>query len=284
MAAKKTGKEQILAHFFDEGACSPLFSEGAVSAAFGCANGQTAYVICQNGSPVGVKDIDRTIRVLEMAAETGNPVVTFYDSTGAMLEGGLDLLTANSRLSAQIARISGVVPQIAVVTGTCAGSSAIHAAAADLCIVAKGAELFLTAPFNSEDKVADAGSAEFAARAGVAAVLADDALAAASLAAKLVGMLPGNNLAGPAVFDFAAPKSSLNLTKYVPARPPPRWPMRAAWWNCMPATARRSAPRWAPSTALLWALSPPARRAWITAAPPRPPVLCGCAMHTASPS
>lgn len=217
MAAKKTGKEQILAHFFDEGACLPLFSEGAVSAAFGCANGQTAYVICQNGSPVGVKDIDRTIRVLEMAAETGNPVVTFYDSTGAMLEGGLDLLTANSRLSAQIARISGVVPQIAVVTGTCAGSSAIHAAAADLCIVAKGAELFLTAPFNSEDKVADAGSAEFAARAGVAAVLADDAEAAASLAAKLVGMLPGNNLAGPAVFDFAAPKSSLNLAKYVPA-------------------------------------------------------------------
>ena len=175
----------------------PCFPRGAVSAAFGCANGQTAYVICQNGSPVGVKDIDRTIRVLEMAAETGNPVVTFYDSTGAMLEGGLDLLTANSRLSAQIARISGVVPQIAVVTGTCAGSSAIHAAAADLCIVAKGAELFLTAPFNSEDKVADAGSAEFAARAGVAAVLADDAEAAASLAAKLVGMLPGNNLAGP---------------------------------------------------------------------------------------
>ena len=62
-----------------------------------------------------------------MAAETGNPVVTFYNSTGAKLEGGLELLNANSRLTAEIARISGVVPQVAVVTGTCAGTSAVQA-------------------------------------------------------------------------------------------------------------------------------------------------------------
>ena len=45
MAAKKPGKEAILAEFFDEGAYSSLFSDGAVSAAFGCANGQSAYVV-----------------------------------------------------------------------------------------------------------------------------------------------------------------------------------------------------------------------------------------------
>ena len=37
MAAKKAGKEQILAHFFDDGVYTPLFQEGAVSAAYGCA-------------------------------------------------------------------------------------------------------------------------------------------------------------------------------------------------------------------------------------------------------
>ena len=79
--------------------------------------------------------------------------VTFYNSTGAKLEGGLELLNANSRLTAEIARISGVVPQVAVVTGTCAGTSAVQAAAADVCIMAADAELFLTAPFNAEDKV-----------------------------------------------------------------------------------------------------------------------------------
>ena len=217
MAAKKAGREQILAHFFDDGAYTRLFAEGAVSAAYGCAMGQAAYVVCQDGGPVDVKDIDKTIRVLEMAAETGAPVVTFYDSIGAKLEAGLDLLTANSRLMAEIARVSGVVPQIAVVTGVCAGSSSVCAAAADLCIVADDAEVFLTAPFNSEDKVEGAGTEAFAAKAGVEAAHAKDALEAAKLAAKLVGMLPGNNLAGPAVFDFAAPKAVLDLSKYAPA-------------------------------------------------------------------
>lgn len=144
MAANKPGKEAILAAFFDEGSYSPLFTDGAVSAAFGCANGQSVYAVYQNGEPVGAADLDKTTRVLKMAAETGNPVVTFYNSTGAKLEGGLELLNANSRLTAEIAHISGVVPQVAVVTGTCAGTSAVQAAAADVCIMAADAELFLS--------------------------------------------------------------------------------------------------------------------------------------------
>ena len=156
MAANKPGKAEILAAFFDDGTYAPLFTDGAVSAAYGCANGQNAYVVFEDGSPVGVQDIEKNIRVLEMAAETGAPVVTFYDSTGAKLEGGLDLLNANARLTAEIARVSGVVPQVAVVTGTCAGTNAINAAAADVCVMAEDAELFLNAPFNAEDKVANA--------------------------------------------------------------------------------------------------------------------------------
>ena len=217
MAANKPGKAEILAAFFDDGTYSPLFTDSAVSAAYGCANGQNAYVVFEDGSPVGVQDIEKNIRVLEMAAETGAPVVTFYDSTGAKLEGGLDLLNANARLTAEIARVSGVVPQVAVVTGTCAGTNAINAAAADVCVKAEDAELFLNAPFNAEDKVANAGSAAFAAKAGVAAVTAADAVAAAKQAASIVALLPANNLAGPALFDFAAPSKALDLVKYTAA-------------------------------------------------------------------
>ena len=212
MAANKPGKATILAAFFDDGAYSPLFTDGAVSAAYGNANGQSVYVVFEDGTPVGVQDIEKNIRVLEMAAETGAPVVTFYDSTGAKLEGGLDLLNATARLTAEIARVSGVVPQIAVVTGTCAGTNAINAASADLCIMAEDAELFLNAPFNAEDKVAGAGSAEFAAKAGVAAVTA-----AAKQAASIAALLPANNLAGPALFDFSAPSAALNTAKYTAA-------------------------------------------------------------------
>lgn len=214
MVAKQPGKAEILAEFYDDGVYSPLFSEGAVSAAYGCANGQSVYALFQDGSPIGVKDMEKNIHVLELAAETGAPVVTFYNSTGAKLEGGLDLLNANSRLMAQVANVSGVVPQIAVVIGVCAGSAALLAAASDVCVMAEGAELFLTAPFTSKDKVKNAGSAAFAGKAGVEAVHAEDALKAAAAAAELAGLLPANNLAGPSVFDFTASVKTIDLGKY----------------------------------------------------------------------
>ncbi len=217
MAANKPGKAEILAAFFDDGTFSPLYADGAVSAAYGSANGQSVYVVYENGEPVGVQDIQKNIRVLEMAAQTGAPVVTFYDSIGAKLDGGLDLLNATAALTAQIARVSGVVPQIAVITGTCAGTNAINAASADVCVMAEDAELFLNAPFTAKDFVSGAGSAAFAAKAGVAAVTAADALAAAKQAASIVALLPANNLAGPALFDFAAPNKALNAAQYTPA-------------------------------------------------------------------
>ena len=204
MAANKPGKAEILAAFFDDGTYSPLFTDGAVSAAYGCANGQNAYVVFEDGSPVGVQDIEKNIRVLEMAAETGAPVVTFYDSTGAKLEGGLDLLNANARLTAEIARVSGVVPQVAVVTGTCAGTNAINAAAADVCVMAEDAELFLNAPFNTPDgKLEGAGKAANAAKSGVADILAKDDAEAIAKAKKLAAILPANNISLAGNDDFA---------------------------------------------------------------------------------
>ena len=170
MASKKLGKDEILAAFFDEGTYTGLFADGAVKAAYGCAGGQPVYAVCQCGEAVCAKELDKTAAVLEMAAKTGTPVVTFYDCAGAKLEEGLDLLAANNKLAGAIANISGVVPQVAVVLGVCGGSAALNAACADLCVMAKDAQLFLTAPFTSDaagDKVENAGSAELAAKAGV---------------------------------------------------------------------------------------------------------------------
>ena len=277
MAANKPGKAEILAAFFDDGSSMPLYTEGAVSAAYGCANGQSVYAVYENGEPVTVQDIERKIHVLEMAAQTGAPVVTFYNASGAKLDGGLELLKATSALTAQIARVSGVVPQIAVVTGTCAGTSAIHAAAADVCIMAQDAELFLNAPFTAQDSVSGAGSAAFAAKAGVAAVVAADAVQAAKRAAGVVALLPANNLAGPVLFDFEPSGKRLRVRWK-------RWLIPAAQWNCTAVTASTSLQRWQPSTAVRWALLRRRKRRCVISARPRRPVSSACAMHTASPS
>ena len=194
--ASKSNKGEILAKFFDDGEYTALFADGAVSAACGYAAGQQAYAVYQNGEAVSVKDVEKNIKVLEMAAQTGCPVVTFYNSVGAKLAEGLDVLTASAKLNATIAKVSGVIPQIAVVTGVCGGTSALSAANADVCVMAEDAELFFTAPFTSAakgDKVPGAGTAE-----------------AAEKAAHIVGLLPANNLTGPAIFEFEQPTSVLS--------------------------------------------------------------------------
>ena len=121
--ASKINKGEILAKFFDDGEYTALFADGAVSAACGYAAGQQAYAVYQNGEAVTVKDVEKNIKVLEMAAQTGCPVVTFYNSVGAKLAEGLDVLTASAKLNATIAKVSGVIPQIAVVTGVCGGTA-----------------------------------------------------------------------------------------------------------------------------------------------------------------
>ena len=82
MAIATTGKD-VLAKFFDEGAYSALYADGAVTAAFGSANGTPVYAVCQTGAAVAEKDTEKVVKVLDMAAKTGNPVVTFYNSVGA---------------------------------------------------------------------------------------------------------------------------------------------------------------------------------------------------------
>ena len=209
MASEKLGPGGLMAAFFDTGAYTPVFETGGgVCVGFGMVGGQGAYAICQKGEAMSVGDGKVCRRVLKLAAETGSPVVTFYNSPGSKLEDGLKSLTSVKKLAAAAAKLSGVVPQIAVVTGVCGATSAITAASADLCIVTKEAELFLSAPFLSAaagDKLAGAGTAESAVKAGVASLVADSAEDAAKLAARLLLLLPQNNLAETAGFECTPP-------------------------------------------------------------------------------
>lgn len=206
MASEKMGPGGLMAAFFDSGAYTPVMSaEGGAVAAFGMVGGQSVYAICQKGDAITAADVSLCCRVLDLAAKTGNPVVTFYDSPGAKLQDGLSSLTAAKDLAVAAAKVSGVVPQIAVVSGVCGASSAMAAANADLCIMTKDAQLFLTSPFLSAaagDKLKGAGSAESAVKAGVVSYVAEDAEQAAKIAARLIMMLPQNNLSEAGAFEY----------------------------------------------------------------------------------
>ena len=209
--ASKSNKGEILAKFFDDGEYTALFADGAVSAACGYAAGQQAYAVYQNGEAVSVKDVEKNIKVLEMAAQTGCPVVTFYNSVGAKLAEGLDVLTASAKLNATIAKVSGVIPQIAVVTGVCGGTSALSAANADVCIMAEAQSCSspLRSPLLPRATRWPMPAPQPPLQRLAGAIVAPTAEEAAEKAAHIVGLLPANNLTGPAIFEFEQPTAAL---------------------------------------------------------------------------
>ncbi len=218
MADDKIGVGELLAAFFDNGVCTPLFEESeATLAAFGTVSGQNTYVVCQKGQPVSAMDLKLCCRVMELAGKTGNPVLTVYDSPGVVIKQGADSLAAAKKLAECTAKFSGVVPQIAVVRGVCASTAAMAAANADVCIMTEDAQMFLTAPFISAaqgeaDK--QAGSVTAAVSAGVVGITAKDGADAMAKAAKLLALLPQNNLAQTASFEFGAPQAAFDLANY----------------------------------------------------------------------
>ena len=180
----------------------------SVVAGYGTVLGATAYAFAQDvsvkGGAVNKSAAMKIRKIYELAAKNGAPVVAVFDSKGGDINEGMAVLSAYGDIVKASAAISGVVPQIAVVCGLCAGAAAMLASMADITIMTEKAELFMTAPFNTPDgKLAGAGSAANAAKAGVCDILAKDDAEAIAKAKKLVAVMPANNISLAGNDDFA---------------------------------------------------------------------------------
>lgn len=217
-AVKASPARDRMALLFDEGSFTELDAfakaEGGsagVITGYGAIEGETVFAFAQDkteaSGAVGKIQAAKIKKLYELAVKTGAPVVGIYDSFGAALREGNDVLAAYGEMMTWASAISGVVPQISVIAGTCAGTAALIAAGADIVVMSEMAEYFLTSP--SIEKAAGAGavgagSAASAAKAGVAHIVTKTAEEAVAKAKQLVSMLPHNNLSALPIFDFAA--------------------------------------------------------------------------------
>ncbi len=197
-----------LSLLFDDGIYNEINSKlkekddkAAVIAAYGYVNGNAVYAFSQDkslsGGAVGMAQANKIAKLYELAAKTGTPVVGIHDSNGAFVDGAAASLAAYGKMLSASAVVSGVVPQISVIAGTCAGTAAMFACSSDFVIMTKESEFFM-APNSSN------GSAEAAAKAGIASILCDDEKEAILSARALINVLPVNNLANIPVFEFTA--------------------------------------------------------------------------------
>ena len=194
-----------LAALFDDGAYTEVGSLSmekdslaSVITAYGYVNGSLVYAFSQdntvNSGAVGTVHAQKIAKLYSLAAKTGRPVVGIHDSNGAFIDGTVDSLNAYGEMIGTAASVSGVVPQISVIAGVCAGSAAMLACSADFVVMTKDAELYV-AP-NGKSTAADAS------KAGTAAVVCDDDDAAVSAAKELLRLIPENNLTAVPVYEY----------------------------------------------------------------------------------
>lgn len=199
--------KERLSLLFDDGVYSEINSKAkeknaptGVVTAYGYVNGNAVYAFSQdksvNSGAVGLAQAEKITKLYELAAKTGTPVVGIHDSNGAYVDGSAESLAAYGKMLNAASVISGVVPQISVIAGTCAGSAAMIACSADFVIMTKESELFM-APNTA------AGSAESASESGIASAVCDDDKAAIEKARELINLLPVNNLSPVPMFEFA---------------------------------------------------------------------------------
>lgn len=162
-----------------------------VVAGFGTVEGMPVYAFAQNsdicGGAMSKAQAAKLKKLYDLALKTGAPVVGFYDSVGGRLSQGTELLAGCGEVLNCAASLSGVVPQISVVLGTCLGTSALNAVSADVVIMSEKAQLSLSV-------TGENSSAQYNAENGVAALVANDTQEAVAKAKELMLYLPSNNL------------------------------------------------------------------------------------------
>lgn len=199
--------KERLSLLFDDGVYSEINSltkernaTAGVVTAYGFVNGNAVYAFSQdksvNSGAVGLAQAKKITKIYELAAKTGTPVLGIHDSNGAYVDGSAESLAAYGKMLNAASVISGVVPQISIIAGTCAGSAAMIACSADFVIMTKEGELFM-AP-NSASGCADA-----AAKSGLATAVCEDDKAAIDKARELINLLPINNLSPVPMFEFS---------------------------------------------------------------------------------
>jgi acetyl-CoA carboxylase carboxyltransferase component len=157
------------------------------------------------GGSVGEAHGRKIAHLLDLAYQNGAPVIGLNDSGGARIQEGVDALAAYGDIFYRNVRASGVVPQISVIMGPCAGGAVYSPAINDFVFMVEGTgNMFITGPnvikaVTHEDVDAQSlgGATVHAQRSGVAHVTAPDEERVLAQVRWLLSYLPSNNLTPP---------------------------------------------------------------------------------------
>jgi acetyl-CoA carboxylase carboxyltransferase component len=190
--------------------------EGVVTG-YGRINGRTVFVFSQDftvlGGSLGKMHAQKITKIMDLAAETGAPVIGLNDSAGARIQEGVDSLSGYGEVFHRNALYSGVVPQISAILGPCAGGAVYSPALTDFVLMARGTSyMFITGPeviksVTKEDVTFDelGGADVHSRKSGVAHLEADGDEAVLLLIRELLAYLPQSAREQPPQRETADP-------------------------------------------------------------------------------
>jgi len=182
--------------------------EGVVTG-YGVVDGRSVYAVSQDftvaGGSVGEAHAKKIHEVMEGALDTGDPFVFINDSGGARIQEGVDALSGYGGIFFRNVELSGVVPQISVIAGPCAGGAAYSPALTDFIIQVRGhGQMFITGPKVIQEVTGESVSADqlggldaHARLSGVSHFTAETDEEAIQLVRRLLSFLPSNNTEDP---------------------------------------------------------------------------------------
>ena len=205
----------------------------AVITGWGTVDGRTVFVFAEDftafGGSLGEAVADKICKVLDLAMDNGVPVVGIKDSGGARIQEGVVALDGYGRIFERNVRASGVIPQISVIMGPCAGGAVYSPAITDFVFqVEETSHLFITGPevikaVTGEDVTMEelGGAHAHATLSGVTHFVVDNDRAAMEEVRYLLSFLPLNNMEVPPVFTpmDSADRTEESLTTIVPDSP-----------------------------------------------------------------
>jgi acetyl-CoA carboxylase carboxyltransferase component len=202
---------QHRAHQFGMDASKP-FGDGVVTG-FGTIDGRNVAVFSQDftvfGGSLGEAFAEKVVKLMDLAERYGVPIIGINDSAGARIQEGVEGLAGYGEVFFRNVRASGVIPQLSVIAGPCAGGAVYSPAMTDFVFMVEGtSQMFITGPdviktVTGEDVTHEQlGGAETHNRiSGVAHFAAADEDELVGQVRTLLSFIPSNNLDDPPRYD-----------------------------------------------------------------------------------
>jgi acetyl-CoA carboxylase carboxyltransferase component len=208
------------------------YTDGVITG-WGTIDGRQVFVFSQDftvfGGALGEVFAEKIHKLMDLALKTGAPVIGLNDGAGARIQEGVVSLASYGGIFWRNVQSSGVVPQISVVLGPCAGGAVYSPAMTDfIFMVRETSHMFITGPdvvktVTGEDVTLEelGGAASHASKSGVATFVSADEQACLADVRYLLGFLPQNNLSVPPRIEPSDSPTRLceSLRTILPASP-----------------------------------------------------------------